>query len=92
MAGKLFLCLRMGMLFRIVDMFNIDTGQKKIEIRYPELKESPRNKLFYVDATEGSAGNEILKFNVGSYRYFIRQAYFGGLLVKRNHGQVLRQT
>lgn len=71
--------------------YRYGTG-KKIEIIYPGLKESPRNKLFYVDATEGNAGNEILKFDIGSYRYFIRQAYFSGLLVKKNNREVFRQT
>jgi hypothetical protein len=64
----------------------------KVEIKYPEIKGPPRNKFFYVDATEGSVGNEILKFNIGSYGYFVRQAYFSGLLVRKNNREVFQQT
>jgi hypothetical protein len=65
---------------------------EKLELMYPETKSPPKNRFFYVNATEGSANRDILKFKNGKYTYIIYQAFFSGLTVLKNDSIVFNKS
>nr|WP_298117318.1 hypothetical protein [uncultured Pseudomonas sp.] len=64
----------------------------KLELIHPKKKIPPENIIYYVDATEGSAIRDILKFKIGEFTYIIHQSFFSGLTVLKNDEIVFKKT
>ncbi|WP_238547097.1 hypothetical protein [Pseudomonas sp. GM30] len=62
-----------------------------IEMVYPKNAVPPRGKFFVVNATEGSASLNIIKFKLGTYTYLVNQAFVSYLTVLKEEKVVFRQ-
>lgn len=63
-----------------------------IELAYPPRRTPPESIFYYVNATEGSASRDVLKFKNGRYVYVLYQAFFSGLTVLQDGKVIFKET
>ena len=65
---------------------------KKSELIYPKSKVPPEGRFYVVNASEGSAYLNTIKFYNGRYTYFVAQAFRSYLTVLKDGELILRKT
>lgn len=64
----------------------------KLELVYPKSKLPPKGRFYVVNASEGSANLNTIKFYSGRYTYFVAQAFTSYLTVLKDGKLVLRKS
>jgi hypothetical protein len=65
---------------------------EKLELVYPQSKIPPEGQFYVVNASEGSANLNTIKFYIGRYTYFVAQAYTSYLAVLKDGKLVSRKS
>ncbi|WP_311884345.1 MULTISPECIES: hypothetical protein [unclassified Pseudomonas] len=64
----------------------------KLELVYPKSKLPPAGRFYVVNASEGSANLNTIKFYSGRYTYFVAQAFTSYLTVLKDGELILRRS
>lgn len=64
----------------------------KLELVYPKSKLPPAGRFYVVNASEGSANLNTIKFYSGRYTYFVAQAFTSYLTVLKDGELILRKS
>ncbi|UVM38697.1 hypothetical protein LOY28_29035 [Pseudomonas sp. B21-017] len=65
---------------------------EKLELTYPQSKVPPKGRFYVVNASEGSANLNIIKFYNGRYTYLVAQAFRSYLTVLKDGALTFRKS